>query len=68
MTGSDQNNIINQYKACAITNVDVNFTPDGSYSTLVGGYPSAVELTLGFVETKIIYRGEIDTSYENESN
>ena len=68
MTGNNVNTYLNQYKACAITNVDVNFTPDGSYSTLVGGYPSAVELTLGFVETKIIYKGEIDTSYENESN
>ena len=68
MTGNSVNTYLNQYKACAITNVDVNFTPDGSYSTLVGGYPSAVELTLGFVETKIIYKGEIDTSYENESN
>ena len=68
MTGNNVNTYLNQYKACAITNVDVNFTPDGSYSTLVGGYPSAVELTLGFVETKIIYKKEIDTSYENESN
>ena len=68
MTGNNVNTYLNQYKACAITNVDVNFTPDGSYSTLIGGYPSAVELTLGFVETKIIYKGEIDTSYENESN
>ena len=56
MTGNNVNTYLNQYKACAITNVDVNFTPDGSYSTLVGGYPSAVELTLGFVETKIIYK------------
>ena len=52
MTGNNVNTYLNQYKACAITNVDVNFTPDGSYSTLVGGYPSAVELSLGFVETK----------------
>ena len=68
MTGNNVNTYLNQYKACAITNVDVNFTPDGSYSTLVGGYPSAVELTLGLVETKVIYKGEIETSYKNESN
>ena len=68
MTGNNVNTYLNQYKACAITNVDVNFTPDGSYSTLVGGYPSAVELTVGLVETKIIYQGEIDTNYKGESN
>ena len=60
MTGSEQNPYINQYKACAITNVDVNFTPDGSYSTLIGGYPSAVELSLTLVETKIIYQDQIN--------
>ena len=68
MTGNNVNTYLNQYKACALTNVDVNFTPDGSYSTLVGGYPSAVELTVGLVETKIIYQGEIDTNYKGESN
>ena len=68
MTGNNVNTYLNQYKACALTNVDVNFTPDGSYSTLVGGYPSAVELTIGLVETKIIYQGEIDTNYKGESN
>ena len=61
MTGSEQNQYINQYKACALTNVDVNFTPDGSYSTLIGGYPSAVELSLTLVETKIIYKDQINT-------
>lgn len=61
MTGGDLNPYINQYKACAITNVDVNFTPDGSYSTLIGGYPSAVELSLTLVETKIIYKDQINT-------
>jgi len=68
MTGSDQNNIINQYKACAITNVDVNFTPDGSYSTLIGGFPSALELSVKFVETKIIYQSEIKQGSEAVTN
>ncbi len=60
MTGPNVNPYLNQYKACALTNVDVNFTPDGSYSTLIGGYPSAVELSISLVETKIIYKSEIN--------
>ena len=63
MTGEKENQFINQYKACALTNVDVNFTPDGSYSTLIGGYPSAVELSLTLVETKIIYQSEINPDF-----
>lgn len=68
MSGPDVNPYLTQYKACAITNVDVNFTPDGSYSTLIGGYPSAVELSLSFVETKLIYQSEISTYEEAASN
>ena len=68
MTGNNVNTYLNQYKACALTNVDVNFTPDGSYSTLIGGYPSAVELSLSFVETKLIYQSEISTYEEAASN
>lgn len=60
MTGDAENPYINQYKACALTNVDVNFTPDGSYSTLIGGYPTSLELSITLVETKIIYQSQID--------
>ena len=60
MIGSEKNPYINQYKACALTNVDVNFTPDGSYSTLIGGYPTSLELSITLVETKIIYQSQID--------
>lgn len=68
MSGPDVNPYLTQYKACAITNVDVNFTPDGSYSTLIGGYPSAVELSLSFVETKLIYQSEIEAKELTVSN
>ena len=68
MSGPDINPYLNQYKACAITNVDVNFTPDGSYSTLIGGYPSAVELSISLVETKLIYQSQIDMNPDEVSN
>ena len=68
MVGPDVNPYLNQYKACALTNVDVNFTPDGSYSTLIDGYPSAVELSISLVETKIIYKSEISVDPELVSN
>ena len=55
-----------QYKVCAITQVDVNYTPDGTYNTFTDGRPVAVELTLQFSETKLVYSNEINiegTSY-----
>ena len=59
MKGSKMHPYLSQYKSCAITNVDINYTPDGVYSTFTGGHPTAVELRLSLVETKIVYKQEI---------
>jgi hypothetical protein len=62
MKGDKLHPYLSQYKALAITNVDINYTPDGSYSTTIDGIPSAVELRVSFVETKIVYRNDLDPS------
>ena len=59
MTGSSSNTNLAQYKACAITGVQVNYTPDGTYATYGDGSPVATEITLKFVETKLIFSNEI---------
>lgn len=52
-----------QYKICAITNVSVNYTPDGVYATYTeAGAPVAVDLTIGFAETKLVYSDDINLS------
>lgn len=56
MKGGKLHPYLSQYKALALTNVDINYTPDGSYATYIGGYPSAVELSIQMVETKIVYK------------
>ena len=45
---------------CAITQVDVNYTPDGTYATYEGGEMVAVGLTLNFQETKLIFADEVE--------
>lgn len=64
MSGSSPADYLPQYKMCAITQVDVNYTPDGSYATTYGadrttGGVVATELTVSFQETKLIYREEV---------
>ena len=59
MKGSQMHPYLSQYKSCAITNVDINYTPDGVYSTTIDAYPTAVELRIGLVETKLVYKQEI---------
>ena len=57
--GSKKHPYLSQYKALALTNVDINYTPDGSYSTFEGGFPTAVELRIGMVETKLIFKQDL---------
>jgi hypothetical protein len=59
MTGTSLNQYVPQYKPCAITQVDINYTPDGAWASLTDGAPVATELAVTFKETKLIYSQEI---------
>lgn len=59
MTASSLNNFVPQYKAAAITAVNVNYTPDGAWATYEGGTPVATELSVQFKELKLIFANEV---------
>ena len=59
MHGSKPHEWINQFKPCAISNVTVNYTPDGTFATYSDGSPVATELRLNFQETKLIFADEV---------
>ena len=60
MKGAKLHPYLPQYKICAISDISVNYTPDGVYSTYhEDGAPIAVELSLTFSETKLIYASDI---------
>lgn len=59
MHGEKEHEVLPRYKMCAVTQVDVNYTPDGSYATYHDGQPVAIELALNFQETKICFAEEI---------
>lgn len=65
MTGASPNKKIVQYKPCAMTRIDVNYTPDGTYATYSDGTPVAITLSLSFMETKLIFANEINLSGES---
>ena len=60
MKGTTLHEHLPQYKICAITDVSINYTPDGTYNTYGDGRPVAVELSLTFAETKLVYSQEIN--------
>lgn len=61
MKGPGLHPVLPVYKMCALTQVDVNYTPDGAYATYNDklGNPVATGLTLNFQETKLVFSEEI---------
>lgn len=59
MRGGGHNRHLPKYKMCAITDVKVNYTPDGTYASFQGGSPVAMELQIQFMETKLVFSEDI---------
>ena len=62
MHRTNENKSLPRFKMCAITNTDINYTPDGAFSTYSQGHPVAIGLSIGFQETKICFSEEIETN------
>lgn len=60
MQGAKANPHVPQYKRCALSEMNVNFTPDGTYATTSDGRMVAYTMDLTFLETKIIFSEEAE--------
>jgi len=60
MRGSSRNIYLPRYKMCAITDVNVNYTPDNVYATFSGSSPVATEIKISFMETKLVFSEDIE--------
>ena len=67
MRGSSQHPDLPTYKMCAITDVAINYTPDGNYAVYNDGTPVAYELKVSFMETKLLFSEEIDTGRDQST-
>ena len=63
MKGAAKHPHLIQFKPCAISKVEVNYTADGTYATYSDGAPLSVELTLNFMETKVIFRQDVGKGF-----
>ena len=59
MRGANEHEVLPRYKMLAVTQVDVNYTPDGAYATYTDAQPVSIELGINFQETKINFAEEI---------
>jgi len=59
--GSTQSNpFIGQKKECALTNVSVDYTPNGTYSTYDDGVMTAYKMSLTFKELEAVYNDDYE--------
>ena len=63
MKGGTEHPHLIQFKPCAISKVEVNYTADGTYATYSDGAPLSVELTLNFMETKVIFKDDVGKGF-----
>lgn len=55
-SGNKDHPFLNRFKVCALLDLDVDFTPDGTYATYRDGTPIHTRLSLTFQELTPIYR------------
>lgn len=60
MNGSSLHPYLPKYKLCGITDVNINYTAAGAYATYGDGAPVATEITISFLETKLIFSQEVE--------
>lgn len=60
MKGGNVHPYLPQHKLCGITDVNINYTADGAYATFGDGAPVSTELTISFLESKLIFSQEIN--------
>ena len=63
MRGNEEHPVLPRYKMLAITEVDVNYTPDGAYATYDDYQPVAIVISINFQETKINFAEEVIADY-----
>jgi len=55
----DQNNVyLHRMSTCALSDINVNYTPNGEYSTLKNGAPTQIELELKFTELEVLTKSK----------
>jgi hypothetical protein len=61
-SGGGQHPFLNKIKTCALTNFNVEYTPDGSYMTYRDGSMTSYGVTMQFSELTPIYNDDYDNS------
>ena len=56
---------LNMFKECALTNLNMKYTPDGNYATYEDGVMTAYEMTMQFKEIEPVFNDDYEMSGES---
>lgn len=59
----NQNKYLNKISSCVLTNITINYAPNGSFNTLEDGEPVFVSMGLHFQELETMHRDRIAAGY-----
>jgi hypothetical protein len=59
INGSPNDNL-NRISSCVLTEMNVNYSPNGVFSTFPDGTPTQINLTLNFVELETLTKERIE--------
>ena len=60
MYNGEENQHLHKIGACYCTDVSVDYSPDGQFTTFEGGQPVHTKLTVSFLEDRIITKADIE--------
>jgi hypothetical protein len=62
-TAAKENSFYNKIATCVLTNVDVNFTPNGEVQSFDDGAPTQIDMNLSFKETEMMTKQHIQEGF-----
>ena len=58
--GERQNTSLNKISSCVLTEMNVNYSPNGVFTTFADGTPTQINVTLNFVELETLTKERIE--------
>lgn len=59
-TNGQENRSIHRHTSCVLTDMNVNYTPNGSFTTFANGMPTQINMQMTFKELLILTKEQID--------
>lgn len=61
--GGTENLNLHRHPSCVLTDMNVNYTPNGQFTTFEGGMPTQINVTLSFLELAILTKDQIQDNF-----